>query len=213
MKLVEQKVKDFIAETASSSPAPGGGSVSALAGSLCVALGQMVVNLTKGKKAYAALPKNTQDEILDALKVLETKQADLIKLIDEDTDAFNSFMAALALPKKTDEEKAKRSLAMKEATILSLNVPLKTAHACCEALQHLKVLALYGNKNAISDVGVAALLGEAGLNGAVLNVKINLLGLDDEEKISKTKNECDELLKKGLQLKEEVLKIVNEKIS
>ena len=213
MKLVSQTVTEFAAETASSSPAPGGGSISALAGTLSAALGQMVLRLTEGKKAFLALPENIQVEIKNALSVLETKHRELLSLIDEDTEAFNSFMAALALPKTTDEEKAKRAQAMKEATILSLNVPFKTAQSCCEVLEQLKVLALHGNKNAISDVGVAALMGEAGLNGAIFNVKINLLGLDDETEKTTKRNECDALVKKAAQLKNEVLQIVQEKIS
>ena len=144
---------------------------------------------------------------------METKHRELLALIDEDTEAFNSFMAALALPKATDEEKAKRTKAMQDAAILSLNVPLKTAHSCCDVLKHLKVLALHGNKNAISDIGVAALMGDAGLNGAVFNVKINLLGLDDEAEKTAKRKECDELVKTALQLKNEVLEIVNSKIA
>ena len=213
MKLVSKTVTDFVAETASSSPAPGGGSISALAGTLSAALAQMVIRLTEGKKAFLALPENIQTEITGALSILETKHRELLALIDEDTEAFNSFMAALALPKATDEEKAKRTKAMQDAAILSLNVPLKTAHSCCDVLKHLKVLALHGNKNAISDIGVAALMGDAGLNGAVFNVKINLLGLDDEAEKTAKRKECDELVKTSLQLKNEVLEIVNSKIA
>ena len=106
MKLVSQTVTDFVAETASSSPAPGGGSISALAGTLSAALAQMVIRLTEGKKAFLALPENIQTEITGALSILETKHRELLALIDEATEAFNSFMAALAFPKATDEEKA-----------------------------------------------------------------------------------------------------------
>ena len=213
MNLVNYTINDFVAEAASKSPAPGGGSVSALASSLGVALAQMVIRLTEGKKAFLALSYELQKQVMDSLNFFEKKQVELLKLIDEDTKAFNSFMAALALPRSSEEEKAKRQEAIHKATILALNIPLKTAQSSFEVIENLKPLALYGNKNAVSDVGVAALMADAGLKGSVLNVKINLQGLEEGDKKTECLKECEELVRKSTELCKEVLDIVNEKIS
>lgn len=199
-------VKGFIEETASSSPAPGGGSVSALLASLSSSLGQMVIRLTKGKKSFNDLESSIQKELLKNLDTLEGYQNRLIDLIDEDTNAFNDYMAALKLPKETDEDKAKRKKAMSDALIVAVKVPSETAKTSLEILKILPLIAKYGNKNAASDIGVASLSARAGLEGAILNVKINLGGIMDESfKLEKT-NECDSMLKEGEALKEEILK-------
>lgn len=211
MNLVDLTCTDFVAETSSNSPAPGGGSVSALAGSLGAALAQMVIRLSDGKKAFLALPETIQNELREKLGILEKKQAELLQLVDDDTDAFNGFMAALALPKSTEAEKAKRTQAMQDGLIVAMNVPLKTAETCLAVLHTLKSIAQYGNKNAASDVGVAALMSEAGLSGAVLNVKINLGGLQDTVKKAEYTKKCDKLLSDARQLKQEVLEIVQSK--
>ena len=212
MELVNMTVKGFVEETASDSPAPGGGSVSALAGALASALGQMVIRLTVGKKAFAALDGKTQEDFKAQLPKLEKVQKRLAELIDEDTQAFNSYMEALKLPKETDEEKAKRSRAMSDATVTAMQVPLETARTCLDVLRFLPIIAMHGNKNAASDIGVAALNARSGLEGAILNVKINLGGINDEPLCKKTAEECDAMLAEGEGLKTEILKTVYSKI-
>lgn len=212
MKLIEMTVKGFVDETASDSPAPGGGSVSALAGSLAAALGQMVIRLTTGKKAFMALDEATQKEFESKLPELEKQHKRLEQLIDEDTQAFNAFMDALKLPKETDEQKATRKKAMSDATVVAMQVPLETAKICLTVLQLLPIIAKHGNNNAASDAGVAALNARSGLEGAILNVKINLGGIDDAALCEKTKAECDKMLAEGDSLKADILKTIYLKI-
>lgn len=212
MKLVEMVVTDFVNETASSSPAPGGGSVSALAGSLASALGQMVIRLTSGKKAFKELDENIQKEFEAQLPKLEKCQKTLCNLIDEDTNAFNDYMDALKLPKETDAEKAARKKAMSDAIIVAMKVPMQTAEICLSVLEMLPIVANAGNKNAASDIGVAALTARAGLEGAILNVRINLGGIDDEKVCADADKKCSEMLICGERLKEEILKVIYNKI-
>lgn len=212
MKLVEMVVSGFVEETASSSPAPGGGSVSALMASLSAALGQMVVRLTSGKKSFAEFDSSIQDEMKKALSLLEDDMKCLITIVDEDTDAFNDYMAALKLPKETDDEKAKRKKAMSDALIVAMQVPLKTAQTALHILKCLPIIAKYGNKNAASDIGVASLCARAALEGAILNVKINLSGIDDKAVAQEKRDECDSMLKTGEELKTEILKEIYNKI-
>jgi len=210
--LVEKTVKDFVAAVASKEPAPGGGSVSALASSLGAALTSMVGNLTIGRKAYQALEESQRAQ-LDANFEKVTKHMErLNELIDEDTTAFNDYMAAMKLPKETEEEKATRKAAMEEALKKAMEVPLDAARESLEVLKLQKVFADYGNPNAITDVGVGALLACAGLEGALFNVLINLGGISDKDYVEKIRKQCDELLKEGKALKEETLKIVYSKL-
>jgi len=210
--LVEKTVKDFVASVASKDPAPGGGSVAALASSLGAALTAMVGNLTIGRKAYDALTDD-QKAMVDqnfekAMKLIDR----LNELIDEDTTAFNDYMAAIKLPKETDEEKATRKAAMEEALKKAMEVPLDAAKVSLEVLKLQKVFADYGNKNAITDVGVGALLACAGLEGALFNVLINLGGISDESYVGQIRKQCEEILNEGKGLKEETLKIVYSKL-
>lgn len=210
--LMEKSVEEFVESVASKAPAPGGGSVAALVGSLGSALTAMVGNLTKGKKAYNELDEKHREELdssfNEAMKLIER----LNELVDEDTKSFNGVMDAFKMPKDTVEQKANRSKAIQEATKEALEVPLETAKRCLEVLKLQKVLALYGNPNAITDVGVGALLGYAGLEGALFNVKINLSGLKDEQYVEKIDRECKYILEEGNSLKEEVIKIVYSKL-
>ncbi|MGP1438249.1 MAG: cyclodeaminase/cyclohydrolase family protein [Treponema sp.] len=212
MKLVDMLVHGFIEETASSSPAPGGGSVSALLGALSSSLGQMVIRLTSGKKSFNELDESIKTHLLEDLKTLENHQNTLVRLIDEDTDAFNDYMEALKLPKETDEQKAKRKKAMSDAIIVAMKVPLKTAETSLEILKILPLIAKHGNKNAASDVGVASLCARSALEGAILNVKINLGGIDDEAICKEKRDVCNNMLREGEALKEEILKEIYKKI-
>jgi len=212
MKLVDMLVRGFIEETASSSPAPGGGSVSALLGALSSSLGQMVIRLTSGKKSFNELDESIKSELTQGLNTLESYQNTLVDLIDKDTDAFNDYMDALKLPKETDEEKAKRKKAMSDALIVAMKVPLKTAETSLAILKILPLIAKYGNKNAASDVGVASLCARSALEGAILNVKINLGGIADEAVCTEKRNACNKMLTEGEKLKDEVLKEIYRKI-
>jgi len=210
--LIEKSVKDFVEAVASKAPAPGGGSVAALTGSLGSALTAMVGNLTLGRKAYNALDEDKQKELDENFKKANELVERLNQLVDEDTESFNGVMAAFKMPKDTEEQKAERSKAIQEATKEALEVPLDTAKRCLDVLKLQKVFAEYGNPNAITDVGVGALLGYSGLEGALFNVRINLAGLKDEGYVEKINKECEEILNEGNSIKEEVLKIVYSKL-
>ncbi len=175
MSLVEKRVSEFLDELASSSPAPGGGSVSALAGAMGAALVSMVSHLTIGKKKYAEV-ENDMRSTLDASERLRTK---LAQLIDRDTDAFNLVMNAFGMPKDTDEQKNARAAAIESATKEATMIPLDVMNVCKEALVLTMVVARKGNTNALSDAGVSALLLQSGCRGAFYNVKINLSSIKD----------------------------------
>jgi formiminotetrahydrofolate cyclodeaminase len=180
-------VTDFLNETASQSPAPGGGSVSALAASLGSALTSMVCRLTIGKKKYV----DVQREIENVLTRSEELRGKFLAMIDEDTAAFNKVMAAYGLPKDSEEQEAKRATEIQESMKSATLVPLKLMGLCIEALELVKIIVEKGNKNSISDAGVAALMLHAGCEGAALNVNINLGSIRDADFVKqiKTKGE------------------------
>lgn len=179
MKLVDLKVNEFVNEVDSKSPAPGGGSVAALAGSLSSALARMVSHLTVGKKRYRNLEEADQNKVLLAQDVLLRQKETFVELIDLDTEAFNMIMAAFKLPKETDEDKAKRKQAILEATIEAIEVPKKVVESSEIILDALEVLFQFGNPNCLSDLGVSALLLHTAIVGALMNMKINLPGLPE----------------------------------
>lgn len=195
--LIDKKVKDFCDVLASKEPAPGGGSVAALSGVLGASLTVMVGNLTFGKKAYEALEPEIKEQFEQDHRTMETVRMELMKLIDKDTQAFNHYMEAVKMPKDTMEEQEVREIAMEQAVLQTIEVPLEVAQSCLMILKHQLTYVLYGNKNAVSDIGVGALLAFAGAEGAALNVKINLPGIRDEmvkndvsEKIENCLNEA-----------------------
>ncbi len=208
MLLVEKTVKDFVAQVASNEPAPGGGSVSALAASLGAALTSMVGELTVGRKKYEALSDDEKKIVDDSLAATKPLIERLNELVDEDTNAFNDFMEALKMPKETDEEKAARSDAMQEGIKKAIVVPLDAAKTALEILKLSKPLAVYGNQNAITDAGVGALLACAGVEGAAFNVLINLGDVKDQEYVESMKKECKELVDEAKALRDEVVKVV-----
>ena len=167
----------FLAGLASDSPTPGGGSVAALAGALGAALNSMVANLTIGKKKYV----DVEAEMKDVLVKAEALRLELTQLVDEDANAFDKVMQAMKLPKETDEEKAARTAAMQTSLIDAATVPLAVMEKCVDVIRLSKAAAEKGNKNAVSDAGVAALMGRAGAHAARLNVLINLSWIDAEK--------------------------------
>ena len=194
MKLIDMTVTDFASEVDSNSPAPGGGSVSALASDIGVGLARMMAHLSFGKKKFEALDDKTKEEFKVRFDKLGEIRTELSTLVDKDTESFNEFMKALKLPKETDEEKVARAKAMEEATIFSIEVPYKTAKLSLEALQLLDFLVANGNQNAITDIGVGTLMLATGMEGAILNVKVNLMGLENKEIHDKYSKGCKEIL-------------------
>ena len=206
--LASMKINDFINELASSSPAPGGGSVAALAGSLGAALLSMVCNLTIGKEKYS----DVQDEIKDILKKSEKLRKKLIKLIDEDTEAFNDVMKAFKMPKETDEQKKKRSIAIQEGYKKATSIPLDTSKTCEEILDLSMIVAKKGNQNSITDSAVSAIMARSAVESAILNVKINLGSIKDDKFVNNINSEVENLQKSSERKEKEILKIVASKI-
>lgn len=173
--LTSKTINEFLDEVASNSPAPGGGSVSALAGSLGSALTSMVCRLTIGKKKYA----DVQSEMETILNQSEELKRKLTLIIDEDTAAFNKLIAALGMPKETDEQKTLRARAIQDATKGATVVPLKLLEYCEEGAGLAQTVAEKGNRNSLSDAGVSLLMLQAAAHGASLNVRTNLASLED----------------------------------
>jgi len=207
--LISMKINTFLNELASSSPAPGGGSVAALAGSLGTALSSMVCNLTIGKEKYA----DVQDEIKNVLKNSEKLRKKLTKLIDEDTEAFNDVIKAFKMPKDTEEQKNRRSKSIQEGYKTAANVPLETAKTCKKILDVALVVAEKGNKNSITDAAVSALMAKAGVQSAILNVKINLGSIKDEKFVKQISTELEEIEKKTVNKTDKILEIVEKSFS
>ncbi len=195
MKLVDLKVNDFINEVDSKSPAPGGGSVAALTGSLSSSLARMVCHLTVGKKKFKALDEETQKLVFDAMNNLENEKALFTVLVDKDTEAFNQIMAAFRLPKETEEDKKYRSGKIEEATVVAIEVPGEVARTGRLVLASLEVLYQYGNKNCLSDLGVSGLLLHTTIVGAVMNMKINLSGISCNDLKGKYQEVIDDLFR------------------
>ncbi len=208
MKLIEKPVTKFLDELASKSPAPGGGSVAALAGSLGSALTSMVSQLTIGKKKYAGVEKDMK-KVLDQSEALREKFA---ALVDEDTEAFNKVMEAYGLPKESDNQNALRTAAIQEATKEAALVPLSVMNHIIDALALTRVVAEKGNANSISDAGVSAFMLRAAAEGAALNVQINLQSIVDSEFVGWRSDEVATLLRTAQSATEEILAVVRKKI-
>jgi len=205
---LNQPLKKYLEEAAAKLPAPGGGSVSALCGALGAAMAGMVANFTVGKEKY----KEVEEEVSRILFQSESARKELTELIDADVEAYGKVSTAYRLPKTTPEEKAQRSRAIQEACKEALEVPLRTAACCHEILKLSQRLVDIGNTNLISDVGVAVILAEAALQGAALNVEINLAGLKDEDFVKEKRGVLEPLLRESPVIKDEVLEKVKGKI-
>lgn len=206
--LVDLTAKGFAYETASESPAPGGGSISAYVGALAAALGTMVANLSAHKPGWDDQWEFFSDWAEKGHRLME----DLIHLVDEDTRAFNKIMDAFGLPKSTDEEKAARKKAIQEATLYATLTPLRTMEKSLEAFEIIRAMAEQGNPNSVSDAGVGALCARTAVMGAFLNVKINAAGLDDKAQAQELITRGAEIEQKALLAEKEILEIVNTKI-
>ncbi len=207
-RLVRMPLKGFAAETASESPAPGGGSISAYMGALGAALGTMVANLSAHKRGWDDRWKEFSDWAEKGQAVMN----ELVALVDEDTAAFDRIMAAFGLPKGTDEEKAARAEAIEKATLYATQVPLRTMKASFKAFEVIRAMAQTGNPNSVSDAGVGALAARSAVLGAQLNVKINAASLADKAKAAELTAEAAGIAAKAVTEEKEILDIVNSKI-
>jgi glutamate formiminotransferase / formiminotetrahydrofolate cyclodeaminase len=206
--LSKMTLKTFADETASESPAPGGGSIAAYVGSLGASLATMVANLSSHKKGW-------DDKWLIFSEVAEEGQRlkdALLHKVDEDTAAFNAIMQAMSLPKGNENERIARKEAMTAATKLAIEVPLSTMRLSLESFGIIKKMAEFGNPNSVSDVGVGALCARAAVRGAYLNVKINASGFEDKVFIERVLREADDMVLEAERLEIAALQIINGKI-
>ena len=207
-KLVDMTCKAFAEETASESPAPGGGSISAYMGALAAALGTMVANLSSHKAGWDDRWEYFSGWAENGMQVMN----ELLALVDEDTAAFNKIMDVFAMPKNTPEEKAARAAAMQVATLYATEVPLRTMKAAYKAFDVVRAMAEEGNPNSVSDAGVGALAARSAVMGACLNVKINAAGLKDRETADRLVKEAEEIQALAQQTEREILAVVESKI-
>lgn len=207
-KLVSMTLVEFADETASESPAPGGGSISAYVGSLGISLATMVANLSSHKKGW----DDRWEEFSDWAEKGQKIKDELTKLVDLDTAAFNKIMNAFSLPKATDQEKAERKQAIQDATKFAIEIPFKVMQLSFDSMQIIKAMAEIGNPNSVSDAGVGALCARSAVMGAFMNVRINASGYDDKTFVNDIISKGKEIENNTIALEAEILKVVNEKI-
>ena len=208
-KLISMTLTDFADETASESPAPGGGSISAYVGSLGASLATMVANLSSHKKGW----DSRWEEFSDWAEKGQYYKDGLLKLVDLDTTAFNKIMEGFSLPKSTDEEKAARDKAIQDATKYAIEIPFKVMQMAHGSLEVIKAMAEIGNPNSVTDAGVAALCARTAVLGAFMNVKINASGYKDKAYTADIIKQGEELERQAIALEAEVIGIVNGKIA
>jgi len=208
-KLASMSLIDFADETASESPAPGGGSIAAYLGALGAALGTMVANLSSHKKGW----DDRWEEFSDWAEKGQQYKDELLKLVDLDTAAFNKIMEAFSLSKSTPEEKAARDKAIQDATKYAIEIPFKVMKAAYGSMTVIKAMAETGNPNSISDAGVAALCARSAVIGAFMNVKINASGYKDKTFTDAIIAEGNDIEKQAMELEKEIIVLVNTKIS
>jgi len=193
----------YLDDAASKKPAPGGGSVSACAGALGAALVGMVCNLTRGREKFA----DVETEIVTLVEAAEAARARLEQLLQEDTTAYNGVIAAYKMPKETAEEQAARTAAIQAGLIVAADVPLEICRVAVEVCRLAKVAAGIGNPQAVTDAGIGAILGEAAVVGAALNVKINLGSIKDEAYVAKAAAEIEAIQAEAAALRAETHEI------
>lgn len=207
-KLVNMNLVEFANETASESPAPGGGSISAYVGSLGVSLGTMVANLSAHKKGW----DERWEEFSQWAEKGQAIKDQLLYLVDADTAAFNKIMQAFGLPKGTDEEKNARTQAIQDATKYAIEIPFRVMELCFESLTVMKAMVEQGNPNSITDAGVGALCARAAVFGAFMNVRINAGGFNDKAFVNDLIAKGKTIEEKTMAMEAEILACVNEKI-
>ncbi len=197
-------LETFLDELASVKPVPGGGSVAALSGAFAASLVAMVCRLTVDKKGYEMVG----DELRSILPRAEALQRELRDLVQADADAYARVMEAYQLPKETDAAKTARVRAIQDALKAASDIPLRVAERCGDVLALARLVAEKGNQNAASDAGVGALMAEAGLRGAALNVSINLNSIKDEPYVRALRARVAELIAQADQSRIEILRVV-----
>ncbi len=207
-RLIKMDLVEFADETASESPAPGGGSISAYIASLGISLGTMVANLSSHKPGW----DDRWKEFSDWAEKGQYYKNELLKLVDEDTNAFNKIMIAFGLPKSTDEEKKARTQAIQDATKYATEIPFKVMELAGESMVIIKKMVEIGNPNSITDAGVGALCARSAVMGAFLNVKINAKGLTDKEFASQLITKGSVIENKTQELENEIMRIINSAI-
>jgi len=205
----KEGLEGFIEQVASSSPAPGGGSVSAVCGALAGALSSMVCRLTIGKKKF----KEVTDELKGVLEKAEEIRKQMEEFIVKDAESFDGVMDAFKLPRYTDEEKEKRNRAVQEATKGAISVPLQVMEKGLEALKLSSIVVEKGNPNMVSDAGVSALSAKTAVEGAYYNVRINLNSIEDQDFVISTREKTDSLRKEASLLSQEIEKKVEDKLT
>ncbi|MGP1557272.1 MAG: cyclodeaminase/cyclohydrolase family protein [Porphyromonas gingivalis] len=203
MILTDLTVKGFLAETAGQEPVPGGGSISALNGSIAAALAEMVANLTIGKKKYVEVEAEMQTIATEAAAI----QKELVLDIDRDSDAYNKVFAAFKLPKETEEEKAVRSAQIQEMTKYAASVPMEVARRVHSLLPLIEAVVAKGNQNAITDGCVAMMCARTAIIGALLNVRINLTSIKDEDFVKTHTEEANAIEADAIRREAEILAI------
>lgn len=199
--LADLTIKGFLAETAGSAPVPGGGSISALNGAIAAALTEMVANLTIGKKKYAEVEGQMQTIATEAAMIRER----LIAYIDKDSEAYDRVFAAFKLPKDTEEEKAERSRVIQEATKEAALVPMQVAEEVGMVMETIIYVAHKGNQNAVTDACVAMMAARTCVLGALLNVRINLTSIKDEEFVKRMTARADHLEAEAIRIEKKLL--------
>lgn len=208
-RLVDMTVRGFVEETASESAAPGGGSISATMGAMGAALATMVANLSSHKRGW----DERWEEFSNWAERGKALHDELLKLVDEDTDAFNRLMAAFGLPKGSDEEKAARSAAIQAATKGAIEAPLRVMEASLSAMDVVKAMAELGNPNSVSDAGVGALAARSAVLGAHLNVQINATSLKDKAFVEAALAKAQQMAESAMRLEAEIIEIVHRKFA
>lgn len=208
MSFVSKPVSQFLEELASAAPTPGGGSSAALAGALAAGLISMVCNLTIGKKGY----EDVQEIMKSLLRNSEALRSEICDLIDADVLSYEKVMAAYRLPRKTPAERESREVAIQEALKEAAQVPLRTARCCAELVDLALPVADMGNRMAVSDAAVGALLAEASMHGALMNVYVNLSSIRDLAYVEEVKRQIADFTANKADTKDQVLDLVLEKI-
>lgn len=208
-KLVSMSLADLADETASESPAPGGGSISAAIGALGIALGGMVANLSSHKKGW----DDRWEEFGNWAEKAQHYKDQLLKLVDEDTRAFNRIMEAFSMSKSSPEEQDARAAAIQDATRHAIETPLRVMEISHASMEVIKAMAERGNPNSVSDAGVGALCARSAVMGAFMNVRINASSYDDKKYLSRILEKGEHIQRKAMELEQEILNIVNEKIN
>ena len=207
-RLVDMSIEAFAEETASESPAPGGGSVSAAVGAFGVALGSMVANLSAHKRGW----DERWEEFSDWAERGKANQDELLRLVDQDTEAFKAVMAASGLPKGSDAEQAERIQAIQAATRGAIEIPLRVMEVALDSMAVMKAMAEVGNPNSVSDAGVGALCARAAVRGAYLNVQINVGDLEDKAFVEDVLSRGQKMVELAEAQENEILAIVDERL-